>query len=350
MRGVGWLIVLHWLLVASGSVEAGTPRFELVPLGVFGGEIEGNSSSYLLKELGGTDGILLDAGSPVSGILKGIGSDTTASASTASIASASTASTASIAKVRDALLHTKAIFLTHSHLDHIHGFALMMPLYLEGPLKGTTTDVYGSETTLGAIRKTLFGGSLWGDFSRIPSEARPVVRFRTLPQSTPISVVGLNVESIAVQHPVPSVAYFVAASDGAVYLHVGDTGPTEAVWIKARSLLQEHRLKALSIECSFGSVQAKLALATGHLTPALLVRELSKLAGITPGSETPSTEFGLDKARVLAPRLVKALGSLRIFVTHIKPGSYDEVRRELARLGQAGLSLEVVKQGEPVRF
>jgi len=54
-------------------------------------------------------------------------------------------------------------------------------------------------------------------------------------------------------------------------LYSGDTGPTAAIWKSARSLRD---LKAVIVECSFPSGLEDIALASGHLTPVLLEREL----------------------------------------------------------------------------
>ena len=60
----------------------------------------------------------------------------------------------------------------------------------------------------------------------------------------------------------------VASNNGLAY--TGDTGPTEELW----ESMNGRKVDALIIELSFPDELAKVALASGHLTPSMLKIEL----------------------------------------------------------------------------
>jgi 3',5'-cyclic-nucleotide phosphodiesterase len=103
-----------------------------------------------------------------------------------------------------------------------------------------------------------------------------------------------------------------------VLAYSGDTGPTERLW---EVLSDTPDLKALLMEVSFPSSEARLARVSGHHTPETLARDLRKLA---PGT---------DRCKELPTLLY-----------HIKPSFQAAVERECARL--PGLNLTVCALGD----
>ncbi len=57
-------------------------------------------------------------------------------------------------------------------------------------------------------------------------------------------------------------------------IFIGDTGPTEEIWKVANSI---EDLKAIFVETSLPDEMNHIAEMTGHLTPAMLMKELFKL-------------------------------------------------------------------------
>jgi hypothetical protein len=169
-----------------------------------------------------------------------------------------------------------------------------------------------------------------------------------VPLSTAAHPVGpFTVEAVPLTHTIPSAGFLVHAGDAA-YLHLGDTGPTEAVWTRARALHRRGALRAVAVEVSFPSTQEKLAHDTGHLTPHSLLVELSKLAGIAP---LPTVEkMTAAEAAALAARLAPAFAECPVLTIHIKAAHYDTVVRELDALHAAGLNLIRPLEGERYRF
>jgi len=200
--------------------------------------------------------------------------------------------------------------LSHSHLDHVVGLAFLTDTLASARAPRAVTAM-SVEPVIEALRSHAFNNVLWPDFSTIPSPQTPVLRFRTLAEETEQRVGELWVTPVPVDHTVATVGFII--HDGEVgFIYSGDTGPTARLWRSARGL---RGLKALIIECAFPSRLDALATASGHLTPALMQRELDK---ITP--------------------------DLPIWVFHIKPQFYQETAEELARIDPS--RIQILEQGK----
>ena len=200
--------------------------------------------------------------------------------------------------------------LSHSHLDHVVGLAFLTDTLASARAPRAVTAM-SVEPVIEALRSHAFNNVLWPDFSTIPSPETPVLRFRALAEETEQRVGELWVTPVPVDHTVATVGFII--HDGEVgFIYSGDTGPTARLWRSARGL---RGLKALIIECAFPSRLDGLATASGHLTPALMQRELDK---ITP--------------------------DLPIWVFHIKPQFYQETAEELARIDPS--RIQILEQGK----
>src|SRR3989344_1486720 len=95
------------------------------------------------------------------------------------------------------------VFLTHSHLDHV----AMLPFLLDtvGASRRHPVRVYAQETTLVTLRRHLFNGELWPDFSRIPTPEAPFMTYHLLPAGGEVTLNQRRVRSIPVTHAVPAV-------------------------------------------------------------------------------------------------------------------------------------------------
>jgi len=169
--------------------------------------------------------------------------------------------------------------------------------------------VLGAEVlapTLDGVRRNLLNDVLWPDFTRIPSSAFPTLLYREVPEDGPFELAGYTITAIRVNHVVECVAYFIQ-SRGGTLLHIGDTGPTEAVWRHARAV---PRLLAVSVETTFPNRLQEVADVSGHLTPQGLDKELEKL-----GRDVP------------------------VYVYHLKPNFRREILAELKRLRRPALHI-----------
>jgi 3',5'-cyclic-nucleotide phosphodiesterase len=309
------------------------PAFELTALGVLGGDWDDDLSSFLLGRPDQPATLLIDGGSVMSGIARMLEKK----GRLAPTASVSTRTRAALEVLRP----VRAILLTHAHIDHLAGFIVTTTLELALAQAGRPPlEVVGLPETIAAVHGAALSPPLWADFTAVPPD-NPALRLVPLAPGAARAAGGFTVSAVPLAHPVPSAALFVEAGE-AVYLHLGDTGPTAAVWDAARPLLRAGRLRALAVEVSFPARDEVLAARSGHLTPRTLVVELAKLAGL------PAPADGDGAA--LAARVAPALGGLPIIVLHIKALAYDDVVAELAPLRGAGLRLIVPERGERYRF
>jgi cAMP phosphodiesterase len=324
------------LLCIAGVATAAPPApvFELQALGVLGGDWDENLSSYLLGAPGQPATLMLDGGSVMTGaarVLERAGK----------LAPGASWSTR-VRAVEELLRPVRALLLTHAHLDHLGGFIDKTTLDLAMAQAGRPPlEIIGLPETVEAVHRVALAPPLWADFTSVPPE-NPALRLAPLAPDATREVGGFTVRTVPLTHPVPCAAFLVTTAAGDAYLHLGDTGPTAAVWAAARPLLAARRLRALAVEVSFPSGQEALGARSGHLTPHTLLLELAKLVELA--APLPATDAAL------AARLAPALAGLPIVTLHIKARAYDEVVGELAALRAAGLNLVVPVQGERYRF
>jgi cAMP phosphodiesterase len=210
-------------------------------------------------------------------------------------------------------LRVRHVIVTHTHLDHNCG----LPFFLDnvfGQLDEPIA-VYGTAPVIRSLKAHMFNDELWPDFTKLPSEAKPTLRFEVIDEERPFRISGLTFTPIAVDHLIPTVGVLVEDVSGAI-LYTSDTGPTERVWKVASS---HPHLKTVITEISFASHDDALARASGHMTPRILAAELRKLTRKVP-----------------------------VLVTHTKPGHLPRIEQELRELGLDGV--ELIEQGRTYEF
>lgn len=209
----------------------------------------------------------------------------------------------------------RCILLTHAHLDHIKGIPFLLDnLVSRG--SGTTITVMGGKEVLGDLRRHVFNGRIWPDFTKIPSASRPALRYKALSTARSHRVEGYRVAMEKVSHAVAAYGYIVEDRDGASVAYTGDTGPTVRFWKR----MEGRDVKALITEASFPNRLEKLALASGHLTPNLLGKEIAKM------SPAPA----------------------KIYVMHLKPQFEQEIESEIHALGHDNIGF--LRSGEGIRI
>jgi cAMP phosphodiesterase len=298
------------LLLCWISTQAVPPTFDVHALGVLGGDDDSNLSAYAIGTPQRPAQLLVDAGAFTRGLEKWKGAN-------------------ALAPFVQSLT---AVLVTHSHLDHVSGFVLTSPVLFSAG-RTQPLPIIGLPQTTAALREHVFQSPLWVDFTRVPSKEAPAVTLNELPPGKPMTLGDFTVETVPLEHPVPSAAFLIGRGD-AFYLHLGDTGPTDAVWKRARPLLANGSLRAIAVEVSFPTKDEALAKSSGHLTPALLLSELAKLTG------TEATPKALGAA----------LRGCRVVAIHIKASQYEKVVAELEPLSAAGLPLVIPQQGAGYSF
>lgn len=199
-------------------------------------------------------------------------------------------------KIRD-------IFITHSHLDHIRGIPALADNIIMKNLKHSIT-VHSTDAVLSALGNHIFNGSIWPDFTQLPTPESPVIKYETIAAYQKYQVKDYSIEAIPVNHSVPAVGFRVT-SGGKTLVYTGDTGPTEEIWKYCSGV------DVLIVEVSFPNNMETLALITKHLTSSMLVEELAKIDEL--------------------PR--------QILITHPKPQYYDIIMSEIDCLEIKGIEL-----------
>lgn len=307
------------VLLLSGALPSlAQPAFTVVPLGVKGGLAEGNLSAYLVAAAGSADYVCLDAGSLRPGAEKAV------------------ANGVLVVPAAEVLRQqVKGYCLSHPHLDHVAGLLLNAPDDAPKP-------IYGLAACLATMQQDYFNWRAWPNFADGgPPPALGKYRLRTLTpgQETPLANTPLTVQVFPLSHgPGMQSAAFLVRSQGSYLLYLGDTGADETekshclrdLWLAVAPLVQARQLKAIFMEASYPNAQPTTQL-FGHLTPALLLREvgvLGQLAG--PG----------------------ALRGLPVIITHLKPSPGNEaaIKEELAAGNALGLQLIFPVQGQALTF
>jgi len=206
-----------------------------------------------------------------------------------------------------------SILLTHSHLDHTNS----LPFFVENVFDRLTgpIDIYASKATIYSVRKHLFNNDSWPDFSRMPNNLLPAMKFHQLESEVPIVLNGVKFTPFEVDHPVPTFGFLIEeGSEGLLWS--SDTGPTHRLWELANLTLN---LKALCVETSFDNSMQRVADISFHLTPQTLSTELEKLERRIP-----------------------------ILLHHLKPPCIEQLRREIRALENA--DIHYLEEGKTYRL
>lgn len=186
------------------------------------------------------------------------------------------------------------VFVTHPHLDHVASIPLLIDSLideLDEPLV-----VHAERATIDALRTHIFNGLIWPDFTRLPSDDAPALRFEPMEPGESHRVGDRTVASIRVRHTVPAVAFLCTGASGA-FCFSGDTTTNDTLW---PALNRAERLDLLIAEVGFSDREEALARIARHYSPGLLARDLAHL------EHRP-----------------------RIAVTHLNPGDEERTMAEL---------------------
>ncbi|HEY5259202.1 MAG TPA: 3',5'-cyclic-nucleotide phosphodiesterase [Rhabdochlamydiaceae bacterium] len=322
----------NWFSLFSSSQE----EFKVIVLGCGGGPLETNVSGYLLAKKNSSNFVALDAGSLLGGIFLAHKKK-----SFKDIPKNENSSYGFEGQIlRD---HIKAYLISHAHLDHVAGLVLNATIDTKKP-------IFGISTTIDYIRDYLFNGKIWPNFGS--EGAEPCIhqydyeRIR-LQEMVTIPDTGLSVEPFALSHPegYPSTAFLIESS-GMYIVYLGDTASDamgsqnhlNTLWRALAPLIQQKKLRALFVECSYPEKHSTQAV-EGHLDPSYLMRELHALA---------------DLVNPAHPK--KALKHLNVVVTHIKDpfvkgyGTFHEVKKELEKANDLGVRWVFARQGDKLVF
>lgn len=206
------------------------------------------------------------------------------------------------------------VFVTHSHLDHIAGIPFIVDS--AGFMRDKPLIVHGSKETLDALKRHIFNWEIWPDFTRIPDEHQPFMRFQVLEPGESTVLGGRRITPVPASHTVPAVGYHLD-SGAASLVFSGDTTIQDALW---ETLGKIGNLRYLIIETAFSDDERELAVLSKHLCPAMLAGELKKFHG-----------------------------DAEVFITHLKPGEVELTMRQIED-GVAGRKPKMLLNNQVFEF
>lgn len=197
---------------------------------------------------------------------------------------------------RERQLSVETVLLTHAHLDHILELGFVLDATVS--LRRRPLTVAGSAACLEMVRRHYLNDLVWPDFGGIRTPSGPALAYSVLPDREWIPLPGgLEAWTEPVCHGAGGRGFLFRTPTGSA-VYTGDTGPTYGLWERASGLPD---LRMVIAEVSFPDALEDTAIASNHLTPGLLVRELRKL----------------DR------------GGIPLYVFHLKPWLRGEIAEDL---------------------
>lgn len=162
-------------------------------------------------------------------------------------------------------------FLSHTHLDHIASLPILVENAYRANRAGIT--IHASEYVIACLKTNMFNWDVWPDFVALSTAETSFLRFETIEPGRSVSFEGFVVTPIEVNHVVPTLGFVIEDETSAIVVS-SDTGPTEAIWERARST---KNLKAVFLEATFPAEMHRLADLSKHLTTETFAREVEKI-------------------------------------------------------------------------
>lgn len=187
------------------------------------------------------------------------------------------------------------IFVSHSHLDHIACIPMLVDsvwMMREQPI-----TIYAIRETIEILKQHIFNWSIWPDFTEVPSDQQPSMRYREIVLGEPVTLNGRNITALPANHVVPAVG-FQLDSGAASLVYSGDTTTNDELWQIVNNI---ENLRYLLIEAAFANSEQQLAEISKHLCPSMLARELTKFSR----------------------------ADVEVYITHLKPGELELTMHEL---------------------
>eukprot|EP01080_Neovahlkampfia_damariscottae_P006421 gene6421-10429_t len=307
------MFALYLILSITLSQETGnlpSCEFTVIPLGVFGGHIEGNLTSFLFARNRSTSYVALDAGTIFQGLSKFVEMNFYGTENYLGLNFQLPSYVETNHHIASNIMkeHIHSYIIGHTHLDHIAGLVLNSP-----QMSNITKRIVGFSSVISAMNNYIFRPEIWVPLVYLKNYQNSIINgdqeysmnlFVNDSSMSDVSMKGFEL----CHDSVNSTAFLFTSRSfsniSSQLLYFSDTGPstTPCDWrgkinqIWSDPLLNDlSKLKAIFIEVSFIN---NVTTTFGHLRPKDLNLVLNDLKLKHPGQST---------------------SHLKVFITHQKP-------------------------------
>jgi len=164
------------------------------------------------------------------------------------------------------------VWITHAHFDHIADLPLFIEHYFDQ--RESTLTLLGLAETIDALKKHIFNGIIWPDFSKITlNNKKPVICYRVIDVDKEYRLSKhQKIIPFMTDHTVSSCGYLLLQREKGLMIAT-DTYSLKNI---NRVLERYNQVDALILECSFPNRMKNLAIESKHLTPKELFLGLEK--------------------------------------------------------------------------
>jgi len=194
----------------------------------------------------------------------------------------------------DEMIKIDHIFITHAHLDHV----VYIPFLVDtvGYVRNKPIVLHVTEATRDVMQSHLFNWHLWPDFTKIPDERSPYMRYEIVALNETVDLQGRKITPLPANHVVPTVGYQLDSGFSSL-VFTSDTTTNPKFWPIVNKI---DNLKYLIIESAFCDQKRDIAIRSKHYCPSLLADDLKKM----------------DRCP-------------EVYITHLKPGEVDITMSQL---------------------
>lgn len=215
----------------------------------------------------------------------------------------------------DTLLRIERVLLTHSHLDHCGLLPLLADTHASHNGPGIT--IYTQQETADALRQHMFSGHLWPNYTRIPSPEKPWIRFEIVEVGDSVAIPDGMACALPAHHSIPAIGWLIEGPWRALAF-TGDSGPCPPFW---QWLTTVPSLTDVITEVSYFNTQTVLGERYGHMT-----------------------------ADLLAPFTNDLPNALHLWISHLEPGSEDQMIAEIRATLPPNLDVQWLKHGHVIEL
>ena len=162
------------------------------------------------------------------------------------------------------------VVLTHAHMDHVACLPLMLDSVAGA--RATPVTVWASNEVITLLRTHLLNDHIWPDFTKIPSEDKPFMRFAAI-DTEGVDIEGYFFKPLPASHGIPACGYLVSYQHNAIAFS-GDSDDCAAFW---KAITEVPLLNAVVVECSYPASMIDMADLSMHMHSTALIKRINAL-------------------------------------------------------------------------